>query len=89
MWRAPLLDHCDPELAAASTRAFQALDEAVRGEAAGGDPKGPGAIPSIACWSIVHGFAHLALDGAFGAEPGDAERAADAMLSGVLAHLKV
>jgi AcrR family transcriptional regulator len=89
MWRAALLDHADAELSAAASRAFRALDEAVRGEEAGSDMKGPGIIPSIACWSIVHGFAHLALDGAFGAEPGDAERAAEAMLGGVLAHLKV
>jgi AcrR family transcriptional regulator len=90
MWRAALLDHTDAELSEEGARAFRALDEAVRGvEEAGRDPKGPGAIPSIACWSVVHGFAHLALDGAFGVESGDAERAADAMLAGVLAHLKV
>lgn len=87
MWRAALLDHDDAELSQAASRAYFALDQAVRGEKAGGDKSR--AIPSIACWSLVHGFARLAIDGAFGAAPGDAERAADAMLDGVLGHLVV
>jgi len=91
MWRAALLDHSDPDFIAAAGRAFDALDAAVRGEAAvaarGEDMTQ--AVPSIACWSLVHGFARLAIDGAFGSEPGAAERAAQAMLNGVLSHLHV
>jgi hypothetical protein len=36
---------------------------------------------------VVHGFARLAIDGAFGTEKGAAERAAEAMLPAVLDHL--
>jgi AcrR family transcriptional regulator len=91
MWRAALLDQSDLDLSAAGDRAFHALDAAVRGEVAAAvkQPIGAWAIPSIACWAMVHGFAHLAIDGAFGAAPGDAERAADLMLDGVLHHLQV
>jgi hypothetical protein len=47
------------------------------------------AAPSIAAWSMVHGFARLARDGAFGSEPGAAERAAERLLPHVLDHLGV
>lgn len=91
MWRAALLDKEDEGFRTAGHRAFLALDEAVRGEATGCDakPSDPAAVPSIAAWALVHGFARLAVDGAFGTAPGDAERAAAAMLPGVLDHLVV
>jgi AcrR family transcriptional regulator len=90
MWRYALIDRNDPDYAAAGRRAFELLDSAVRGDHAGGHgPNDVTVAPSIACWSIVHGFARLALDGAFGTEPGAAERAADALLPGVLDHLRV
>lgn len=91
MWRVALLKQDDPELGAAGSRAFRALDQAVRGDAATqpGEPIGPKAAPSIACWSLVHGFTRLCIDGAFGTGSGDAERAAEGMLEGVLGHLTV
>lgn len=89
MWRKALLDRDDPELLAAGDRAFRLLDQAVRGEAVETTVYDASLAPSIAAWSIVHGFARLALDGAFGTEPGAAERAADALLPGVLDCLKV
>lgn len=90
MWRPALLDRDDPAYAEAAARAFQLLDGAARG---GGTSK-PSAedvaiAPSIAVWSVVHGFARLAMDGMFGTEPGTAERAAEALLPHVLDHLAV
>jgi AcrR family transcriptional regulator len=88
MWRRPLLDGDDEELAAAGARAFTILDQAARGaDAAHDSPADPALAPSIAAWSIVHGFARLALEGAFGSEEGAAERAAEALLPKVLDHL--
>jgi hypothetical protein len=53
------------------------------------DPTDPVLAPSIACWAIVHGFARLALDGAFGTDAEAPERAAEALLPAVLRHLRV
>lgn len=90
MWRVALLKRDDPDYAAAAKRAFLLLQGAVQGPgtdaAAPGDP---GTAASIACWSLVHGFARLAIDGEFGVGPGAAEAAADALLPAVLDHLAV
>jgi AcrR family transcriptional regulator len=88
MWRRPLLDGADPDLDAAASRAFAILDRAARGrDSMREGPDDPALAPSIAAWSIVHGFARLALEGAFGSEEGAAERAAEALLPKVLDHL--
>jgi AcrR family transcriptional regulator len=90
MWRRTLLDGSDAALAAAGRRAFAILDRAVRGnQPEPGGPADPALAPSIAAWSLVHGFARLALEGGFGAEPGAAEKAAEALLPRVLEGLAV
>ncbi|WP_129791133.1 TetR/AcrR family transcriptional regulator [Sphingosinicella sp. CPCC 101087] len=90
MWRYGLVDGDDPDLREAGRRAFAVLDEAARGRSERKtDSLDPAVAPSIASWSMVHGFARLALDGAFGTAPGDAERAADQLLPLVLRHLDV
>jgi AcrR family transcriptional regulator len=91
IWRYALIDREDPDYQAAGHRAFAILDRAARGEdaPAGENPNDTVYAASIAAWSTVHGFARLALDGAFGMEPGAAEQAVDALLPAVLAHLKV
>lgn len=90
MWRAALLNRDDPDYAQAATRAFILLDRAVRGgEEELGGPAGPETAPSIACWSMVHGFATLALDGTFGTDPGAPEAAVEGLLPAVLDHLTV
>jgi AcrR family transcriptional regulator len=89
MWRKALLNTEDPQLSEAGDRAFAALDRVARPE---GPPRsGPHDLalaPSIAAWSIVHGFARLAIDGALGTEAGAPERAAEALLPLVLDQLR-
>ena len=90
MWRRALLDNEDPRLGEAGNRAWELLDRAARGpNAPHSGPLDPALAPSTAAWSIVHGFARLAIDGAFGPEPDAAERAAQTMLPLVLDHLQV
>lgn len=90
MWRRALLDCEDPAYLEAGGRAFGLLDQAVRGAGAVvSDKHDPALAPTFACWAMVHGFARLAMDGVFGAEPDAAERAADALLPAVLTHLQV
>lgn len=90
MWRKPLLDNEDPRLIEAGNRAWAVLDQAARGPGAPfSGPLDPALAPSTAAWSIVHGFARLAIDGAFGPEPDAAERAAQVMLPLVLDRLQV
>ena len=89
MWRQPLLDIGDPAYAEPARRAFIILDRAVRGEEACGAELDAAMAPSIACWSLVHGFARLAMDGAFGAGPDAPVIAAEALLPAVLGHLIV
>lgn len=90
LWRKSLINPEDPAYAAAGRRAFGILDGAVRGQAR---PSTGGleryAAPSIAAWSMVHGFACLARDGVFGTEEGAAERAVEALLPSVLDHLDI
>ena len=80
MWRRARVDCDDPDYAAASRRAFATLAAVVTGVpmADAPDPR------VLACWSVVHGFARLALDGVFGAGMPAARAAADALLPAVL-----
>jgi len=90
MWRKSLLDSDDPRLSEAGREAWQVLDHATRGEGAPrSGPQDPELAPSIAAWSMVHGFARLAVDGAFGPEPEAAERAAQSLLPLVLDRLRL
>lgn len=90
MWRKALLDNDDPQLSEAGNRAWALLDSAARGpDAPHSGPLDPALAPSTAAWSIVHGFARLAIDGAFGPEPDAAEQAARIMLPLVLDCLRV
>ena len=91
IWRYALIDRTDPAYKAAGDRAFAILDRAARGEDAPtpDNPNDPAYVPSLACWSIVHGFARLAVDGAFGPEEGAAERATESLLPLILDHLRI
>jgi AcrR family transcriptional regulator len=89
MWRYSLTDSNDADYREAGRRAFLILDRRMRGEQSSRFADEPAAAPSLACWSMVHGFARLALDGAFGSGPEAAERAAELLLPAVLKHLDV
>lgn len=67
MWRTALLDQSDLAYVEAGDRAFASLDRLVRGDGVSAASRtDPIMAPTIACWSLVHGLARLALDGAFG-----------------------
>lgn len=83
MWRKSRIDGGNAAYAAAGDRAYRLLTSAV----ADADPEA-GEIGAVAAWSLVHGFARLALDGVFGAGPGAAEAAAEAMLDSLMARLR-
>lgn len=90
MWRDALVDKSDPDFGPEAGRAFRALDDIVRPDAGCDRPGDQGTQPSIAAWSLVHGFARLAIDGAFYCETiTSPEQAMEALLAGVLDHLQV
>lgn len=64
MWRTGLLDMRDSQLLLQKDRAFDCLDRLVRGNAAPRIAHDDTAMAAtLACWSLVHGFASLVLDG--------------------------
>ncbi len=85
MWRKARIDTSDEAYHSAARRAYLLLDEAIRGEAAE-QCEAPRDPRTIAAWAAVHGFARLALDGAFGLDP---QAAADTMLAGVIGRLNL
>ena len=89
MWRVALLNPDDEEYLRASSRAYQALDKLVRGDAAPTLEKtDEGLAPTMACWSVVHGFARLALDGTFGTSRAAVNRAVTSLLPAVLDRIE-
>lgn len=89
MWRKALLDREQPDYCAAGDRAFELLDCAARDGAPPGGPDLVELAPSIAAWSIVHGFVELALSGAFGNGTEELEAATERLLPRVLDHLVI
>lgn len=92
MWRKARIDDADPAYRAAAARAFELLAAAVEGRPAraGATPDASPPDPrAIACWSLVHGFARLALDGAFGPGPEAAAAAAEQLLPPVIERLSI
>ena len=88
MWRKAALDLNDPDHIAAATRAFAISDRVVRGDEATVAPPGiPALAPTIACWSMVHGFVALVIDGAFFAPEAGGPNTLDALLDATLKHL--
>src|SRR5688500_9820570 len=62
LWRKALIDDSDPDYVAHGSRAFLILDQVVRGDQPERDgPFNESKAASIAAWSIVHGFARLAM----------------------------
>ena len=81
MWQAGLLDLTDPDLVVEKVRAFRILDQRVRGaDAAVLSQDDPKMALTFACWSVVHGFAHMMIEGAFGLDWETASTTAHALL---------
>lgn len=88
MWRTAALDQADTAYIEAGDRAFAALDRLVRGDDARTSIRtDPVMAPSIACWSLVHGLARLALDGALGSLDEPARQALRCMARAMSAEL--
>ncbi len=85
MWRSTLLDHENRDFRETRERAFHVFARAV----AGVDwmveiPLDPVLAPTVALWSLAHGFARLAIDGAFGHGEQATNRAVETLLPAVL-----
>lgn len=90
MWRASLLDLSNSDLLAEKARAFDSLDRLVRGDTAPRiAPDDPAMAPTIACWSLVHGFARLMLDTGFGQESDTRAHMANELLPAMLGLLHI
>lgn len=88
MWRKGMLNLHDPGYIAAADHAFRVSDQVVRGPQDEPTPFGDMALtPTIACWSMVHGFVGLVIDGAFFPRHQDVEHAFTALLDAMLGRL--
>jgi hypothetical protein len=68
MWRTSAFHLTDEDLYKAGLRAFWVLDQAVRGQATSELVGDVSLAPTIAAWSLMHGFSALAIDQAFFAD---------------------
>jgi AcrR family transcriptional regulator len=68
MWRTSAFHLTDEDLYKAGLRAFRVLDQAVRGQATAELVGDVSLAPTIAAWSLMHGFSALAIDQAFFAD---------------------
>jgi AcrR family transcriptional regulator len=85
MWRSTLLDTENRDFRERRERAFHVLDRAVAGvDRMVENPLDPVLAPSVAFWSLAHGFARLAIDGAFGDGEPAVDRAVETLLPAVL-----
>jgi AcrR family transcriptional regulator len=85
MWRSTLLDTENRDFRERRERAFHVLDQAVSGvDRMVEIPLNSVLAPSVALWSLAHGFARLAIDGAFGHGEPAVNRAVETLLPAVL-----
>ena len=90
MWRREMIDASDPGFIAAAKRAFALSDRVVRGDGAVFEPTALSSIaPTVAWWSMVHGFVSLVIDGAFFAHTLDGSGELDSLLDQALRHLEL
>lgn len=83
MWRVTQFDVDDPALLEPKRRALHALDRGVRGPDVDPPAEESALLPSYAIWSLVHGYATLALEGAM--DHDSTEPDAGGLLSAMLA----
>jgi AcrR family transcriptional regulator len=85
MWRSTLLDPENRDIRETRARAFQVFDRAVAGvDRMVEIPLDPVFAPSVALWALAHGFAQLAIEGAFGHGEPALSRAVETLLPAVL-----
>lgn len=90
MWRTAMFDLTDINLLAEKARAFDSIDRLVRGAAAPRVPHAdPAMAPTIACWSLVHGFVCLMLDGGLGEDRDAQAQATDTLLPAMIGLLNI
>jgi AcrR family transcriptional regulator len=88
MWRARILDPDNRDYRDAADRAFAVLNQTVSGSTAIVEfPTDPALAPSVAAWSLMHGFARSTLDGAFGSDAAAMEHAVRVLLPATLASV--
>lgn len=87
MWKTSAFYLTDEDLYNAGLRAFRVLDQAVRGTATSALIGDISLAPTIACWSLMHGFSALAIDKAFFADTPEDYARLGVMLDAVLANL--
>jgi AcrR family transcriptional regulator len=86
MWRTAILDPDNPDYRDAGDRAFAVLNKAVSGSDDLVEiPSDPALAPSLAVWSLIHGFARGTLDGNFGPGGAAIDHAVKVLLPAVLA----
>jgi AcrR family transcriptional regulator len=85
MWRSTLLDHENRDFRETRARVFHVFDQAVAAvDRMVEIPLDPVLAPSVALWALAHGFARLAIDGAFGQGEPAIDRAVETLLPAVL-----
>jgi AcrR family transcriptional regulator len=89
MWRTSAFHLTDQGLYQAGLRAFRVLDQAVRGKATTELVGDLALAPTIAAWSLMHGFSALAIDQAFFADDPAELAQLEVLLEAVLSNLDV
>lgn len=90
MWRAPLLDLTDEGLLKEKARAFDCPDRLMRGANAPRIPHDdPAMAPTIASWSLVHGYVRLMFDGGLGHRMDAPATLTETLLPAMLDLLKI
>ena len=89
MWRTSAFNWREDTLYNEGLRAFRVLDQAVRGTATTELVNDPSLAPTIAAWSMMHGFSALVIDRAFFAEDPKEVAYLGVLLDAVFSNLNV
>lgn len=89
MWRTSAFHLMDQDLYQAGLRAFRILDQAVRGKATSELVSDVSLAPTIAAWSLMHGFSALAIDQAFFADDPAEVAQLEVLFDAVISNLDV
>lgn len=87
MWRTSAFNLTNEELYREGLRAFRVLDQAVRGTATTELVGDLSLAPTIAAWSLMHGFSALSIDQAFFADDPEERARLGVLFDAVLSNL--